>query len=113
KDTAPIRAIQAWVTGRATSWARKILRLRATKPRAPGVVLTYRVILGISMARVDQNATLARNRVRMETSASPTKVQILMPWVWASTSRVKYIHTEIAMIAGAAMAASRSTDLMP
>ena len=70
-------------------------------------------MFGISIARVDQNATLARNSVVNVSCLSPTKVQIFKPLVDASTSRVMYIHTEMAMIAGAAIEESNSTALIP
>ena len=56
---------------------------------------------------------LAMNRTSADICPSARKVQMFTPLVAATPSSVKYIQTEMAMIAGAAMAATRSTDLIP
>ena len=67
----------------------------------------------MSIAMVDQKLMLAMNSTASDISPGAVKFQMLMPLVSAMPSSVKYIHTEIAMIAGAASAANRSTALIP
>ena len=67
----------------------------------------------MSIAIVDQKPRLATKSTSSDMSPVALKFQMFRPLVSAMPSRVKYIQIEIAMIAGAASAASFSTALMP
>src|SRR6185295_18150804 len=93
--------------------AQNTWRLRRRKLFVPGSTLRYLVIFGMSIARVDQKAIFARNKVTTVVSFVPAQFQMFNPFAFAVSSSTKYIQIDMAMIAGAATSANFSTALIP